>query len=197
DDAGVHGWTDLVCPELERCDDAEVATPAPKCPEQLRVLVLADMQVLAVCGHDVGPDEVVTRQPTATNQPADPSAESESGDSRGGDEATGEGEPERLRLRVNIAPQAAGLRRDGPPVRVDPHSVHRREVEDHTAVAGREARDAVPAAPHRDGQTLTASELDAGQHVGHTVAPDDQRRLLVMRTVPDRSRLVVRRIPRA
>ena len=112
-------------PELERRDDAEVAAAAAQRPEQLRVLVLADVQVLAVRGDDVGPDEVVAGQPAPTDQPADPAAEREAGDARRGHEATGDRQPERLRLGVDVPPDASGLRHDAAPVRVDPDRVHR------------------------------------------------------------------------
>ncbi len=105
--------------ELERGDDAEVAAAAAQRPEQLRVLVLAGVQVLAVGGHDVGADEVVAGQAALADQPADAAAEREPGDAGGRHQSPGDRQPERLRLGVDVAPQAAGLRRDRAPVRVD------------------------------------------------------------------------------
>ena len=90
----------------------------------------------------------------------------------------------------------AALRHDPAPVRVDPDRVHRRQVEHEAAVAGREAGDAVPAAAYGEGQALAAGELHAAENVGHAAAANDQRRPLVVGAVPDRPRLVVRRVAR-
>jgi hypothetical protein len=89
------------------------------------VLLLADVQVLAVPGDDVGPDEAVARQPAPTHEPADPAAKREAGDSRRRNEATGERQPERLRLGVDVLPETSSLRHDAAPVRVDPDPLHR------------------------------------------------------------------------
>ena len=109
DRAGQHHRADRMQPELERGHDAEVAAAAAQAPEQLGVLVLAGVHELAVGGDDVGGEQVVAGQAELAHQPADAAAEREPGDPGGGHEPAGDGEPEGLRLVVEVRPRAAAL----------------------------------------------------------------------------------------
>jgi hypothetical protein len=57
--AGQHLGPERVKSELERGDDPEVAAAAAQAPEQVRVLVLAGGDQIAVGGHDVAGQQVV------------------------------------------------------------------------------------------------------------------------------------------
>ena len=95
---------------------------------------------------------------------------------------------------AQVAPPCATARRR---LRVDRDGLHRREVEDDPAVAGGEPGDAVRAAAYRERQALAAGELHRLDHVGGAGAADDQRRMLVVRGVPDRTCLVVVAVARS
>ena len=112
----------------------------------------------------------------------------------GRDEPAGDGEPEGLRLVVEVAPLHAALGARGAALGVDADALHRREVDDDAAVGGREAGDAVAAAAHGDLEVLAARELDRAHDVGDARAADDERRAAVVGAVPDRARLVVARV---
>jgi hypothetical protein len=189
--AGEHGGPDLVQGVLERGDNAEVAAAATQRPEEVGVLVGAGVHELPVRGDDVGADQAVAGEAAAPEQPADTAAEGEPGDPGRRHQPTGEREPELLRLVVEVAPQATGLRDDPPSCRVDPDPPHRRQVEDQSAVGGGEAGDAVPAAAQCQREPLTAGELDPADHVGDAGAADHQSRPPVVCPVPDRPGFVV------
>ena len=95
--------------ELERGDDAEVAAATAQPPEQLGVAVGARAHEPAVGGDDVGAHEVVAGQALLAHEPADAAAEGEARDAGRRDEPAGGGEPEGLRLGVEVLPQQAGL----------------------------------------------------------------------------------------
>ena len=92
-----------------------------------------------------------------------------------GDQAAGDGQPERLGLVVELGPVSPAWARPAAGG-VDPDALHRREVDDQPAVAGGEPGDAVGAAPHRHHQPLAAGELHRADDVGGPGAADDQRR---------------------
>ena len=194
DRAGQQHRADRVQPELERGRDAEVPAAAAQAPQQLGILVLAGVHELSVGGDDVGGEQVVAGQADLAHQPADAAAEREPGDPRGGHEAAGDREPERLRLVIEVRPRAAALarlavRRAGS----TRTAVMAGQVDDHAAVAGGEAGQRVPAAADGDEQVLAAREVDRAHDVGDAGAADDQRRPPVVGAVPDRARLVVGR----
>ena len=101
------------------------------------------MHELAVGGDDVGADEVVAGEAVLAHQPADAAAEREAADAGRGDEAAGRREAVRLRLVVDVGPDRAAADVGDAGRDVDAHLAHRREVDDHAVVAGREPGDAV------------------------------------------------------
>ena len=165
--------------------------PPRSAPEQLGVLVVARVHQAPVGGDDVGGDEVVAGQPVLAHEPADAAAEREPGDPGRRDEPAGHGEPEGLRLVVEVAPRRAALGGGGAPLRVDAHGGHAGQVDDDAAVDGGEAGERVPAAAHGDEEVLAAGEVDRAQDVGDPGAADDERRAPVVGAVPDRSGFVV------
>ena len=145
----------------------------------------------SVGGDDVGGDQVVAGQADLAHQPADAATEREPGDPRGGHQAAGHREPERLRLVVEVRPRAAAPGHRGAAGGVDAHGGHRRQVDDDASVAGGEARQGVPAAADGDEQVLAAREVHRAHHVRDAGAADDQRWPSVVGAVPDSARLVV------
>ena len=87
DRSGQDTRTDRVEPELELGDDAEVAAAPAQRPEELRVLVRARLDPLAVRQDDLGGEQVVDREPVTARQMPDAAAERQSADAGGGDDA--------------------------------------------------------------------------------------------------------------
>jgi hypothetical protein len=121
------------------------------------------------------------------HQPPDAAPEREPGNAGARDQPAGHGEPEGLRLVIEVRPGHAGLGDGALRHRVHPHALHGRQVDDHSTVGDGEPGQTVRAAAHRHLQVLAAGELDGRQHVGGARAPDDERRMLVDHPVPDRS----------
>ena len=161
--------------ELELRDDAEVAAAAAQAPEQVGVLGLGRVDEPAVCGDDVGADEVVAGEAVLAHQPADAAAEREAADAGGRDEPAGRCEPVCLGLVVDVGPDRAAADRRAAGGRVDANAAHRREVDHDPVVARREARDAVAAAAYGDREVVAARETDRRDHVGGAGAADDER----------------------
>ena len=59
------------------CDHAEVAAPAPQCPEKITIAVLGRPQRLAFGRYDISFDEVVAGQAVFADQPTDSAAQGE------------------------------------------------------------------------------------------------------------------------
>ena len=191
DRPGVHDRPDRVQCELELRDDAEVPAAAPQAPEELGVLRLGCVDDPAVGGDDLRGEEVVAREPVLAHQPADPAAEREAADARGRDEAARCREPVRLGLVVDVAPDRAAADVRAPLGGVDQDAAHPGQVDHDPVVAGREAGDAVAAAPHRNRQVVAAREPDGGGHVRCARRLDDERGPFVVEAVPHRACLVV------
>jgi hypothetical protein len=111
-----------------------------------------------------------------------------------GDDARRCGQPERLGLPVELTEQDARLHARRPRVRVDADALHQAQVDQERIVRDRQAREAVPAAPHRDREPVLATQFHRRDHVRDTRAPRDQRRAPVDRAVPDLPVLVVGRV---
>ena len=177
--------------EFHRSHDTEVAAAAPQSPEQVGVLFGAGMHETAVRRDDICADKAVAGEAVATHQPTEAAAEREPADPRGRDEPAGDRQAEGLCFVVEVGPGGTALRGGAAVLRVDGDGVHVRQVDDHPAVAGREPGDAVPATPHGHHETLAARELHRFHHVSGAGTANDQCRVLVVGSVPDRSGLVV------
>jgi hypothetical protein len=174
-------------PILERRDDAEVAAPAPQRPEEIGVLRRAGLLELAVGRHHVGGDQVVDGEPVLAHQPAQAAAQRQPADPRVGDGAAGRGEPERLRLMIELAPEHAALRpgRAGGRVHVD--ALHRGQVDDQATVVGAVARRSVAAAAHGHHDAGRPCEVERLLHIGDAGAARDERRPAVDVAIPHAS----------
>ena len=177
--------------ELERRHDPEVRAGSSHAPEELGILVLARPHDPAVRGHELDRTQAVDRQAELALQPAHPAAEREAGHPRVGDDADRADEPVRLRRVVELGEQRAAAHAGGAPLRIDVGAAHPREVDHDAVVAGREAGDAVAAAPNGDDQLLLTGEAECRDDVVGARRPHDQRRPAVDHAVPDRARCVV------
>jgi hypothetical protein len=61
--------------ERERGDDAEVAATAPESPEEVGIRVVAGCHEATIGCDDVGCNQIVKREPVATRQVTEASAE--------------------------------------------------------------------------------------------------------------------------
>ena len=193
----IHRGTDVVQREPERADDAEVPAAAPQRPEQVGVIVCRRPDDVALRGDDLGLHEVVDRQPVLAHQPADAAAQADAADAGVAHDAARGGQPVRLCLVVDVAPQGATLDEGGARDGVDRDGAHRREVDDDAAVAHCGAGDVVASAPHCDLEVAVSCEAHRRGDVGGAGAAGDQSRSPVDRAVPHGSGLVVVVVARA
>ena len=127
---------DLVQPEEERRDDAEVAAAAADRPEEVGVLVGARAHALAAREHDLRLEQVVDREPALAGQVAEAAAEREAADAGGRDDPARRREPVLVRSRASTSPQV-----QPPPTRTvrafgsTSIVLQRREVDDDAVVA--------------------------------------------------------------
>src|SRR5947209_15806879 len=177
--------------ELQRRDDAEVATATLQRPEQLAMAVCAGVHQPAVGPDDVRTDEAVRRQTVLAQRPADATTKGEAAQPGARNQSAGDAETERLCLVVEVAPRCSALRNCTAVNGVNRDSAHHRQIDDHTAVYGGEAGDAVRAAADRDLQSLAGGELDRADDIRRALTADDERRPLVVAGVPDGPSLVV------
>jgi len=182
---------DRVQAVLERGDDAEIAAAAAQPPEEVVVLDGARRDEASVGGDHVGREEVVAGQAVLSHQPTDPAAEGEARDPGARDQAAGGGEPERLRVVIELRPHDPAFGSRGAVARIDADALHRREVEDDAAVARAEAGDVVPAGADGDDELVPAGEAEACDHVRRAGAANDEGRPPVDHPVPDRAGGVV------
>ena len=113
------------------------------------------------------------------------------------DDPTGRGEPEALGLVVELPPKQTSLRSRNTGAGIDPHSLHRREIDDDTVIAHGSAGDVVTASSHRNHELAFAREPDRGDDVGDAGAARDESRAAIDRSIPDAPRGVVWGIARA
>jgi hypothetical protein len=129
--------------------------------------------------------------------PAEAAAEREAGDPGERDVAGRGGEAVLLRRTVELPQQDARLSARDPVLGVHLHALLPGEVDDHSVVAHRVARDVVAAAAHGDREPMTAGEAQRGDHVVFRRAPRDQRGAPVDHPIPDAARGLVLRIARS
>ena len=174
--------------ELESGHDPEVAATTAQPVQQVGVLGLARADEPPVGGDHVGGHQVVAGEPELAHRPTDPAAERESGHTGARHEAARRGEAVGLRLVIHVSPHRAAADLGAPGHRIDVDVAHVREVDDDAVVTGREARDAVAAAAHGEGQAMAACEADRGDHIGGAGALHDDRGpavLISCRSRPD------------
>jgi hypothetical protein len=178
----------------EARDDAEVAAAAAKRPEEVRALVRARPDDVAVGEHDVRLEQVVDREPVLPRQVPVAAAEREPADSGRRDDPADGGEPVLVRGAVDLAPGATAAHVDRAGGRVDGDLAQQREVADDAVVDAPEAWAVVAAAVDRQREALLAREADDPGDLGRVDGPRDQGRPLVDHRVVEGARLVVVRV---
>ncbi len=194
DEAALHHRPDLVQPEREAGDDAQVRAGAAHRPEEVGVLVAARPADPPVGRHDLDLEQVVDRPAEPARQIAEAAAQGEAGDSDLRDEAERGGKAVALGRAVDVAEQAAGADVGHPLVRVDRHTAHPRHVERHPGLGDRRARDVVAAALHAEERAVVAREPDRRRDVLCGGRLEHDRRLGGDHPVPDQNGLIPARL---
>jgi hypothetical protein len=114
--------------ELERGDEGEVPAAAPQRPEQIRLVVLIDAQLLPGRGDDLDRGDAVGLEPLVAGLPADSPAQRVAGDVDLRRGTVQRREPELGRLRDDVPPARAGLDPRGPGVGVNRDLLHPAEA---------------------------------------------------------------------
>src|SRR6266545_961137 len=113
------------------------------------------------------------------------------GDAGGGDNATGNRQPEGLRLAVDIPPGRPTLHAHSPSAGIDPHATHRRQIQHQPVIADAVTGDAMPPGAHRRQQLLLAGQVDRVDDVGGARALHDQARTAIHPPILDNTRLLI------
>jgi hypothetical protein len=152
--------------ELEAGDDTEVAAAAAQRPEQILVLIVAGRNLPAIGEHDIGREQVVDGEPHTAGEVADAATQCETSHPGGRDDSAGRGQTERVGCVIDIPQGRAAPDPDDPLVRVDPHALHRREVDDQPVVHRAESWNAVAPTPNGQVDAAVAGSGNNGHHVG-------------------------------
>ena len=151
--------------QVESCHDAEVPAAAADCPEEVGLVVCADVTDLAVRRDDFGADEVIDCQPVPAIQSAEAAAGRETADARVGNHAGRRDEAVRERGIVEVTEQRAATRTCNLPLGVDVHAVHLREIDHDAVVADGFARPAVASTADCRQHAVITCEIDSLDHV--------------------------------
>ena len=161
DQPAVDDRPDLVQPERERGDHAEVGTGPADRPEQVGGLVPARAPDPAVGGDDLDLEEVVHRPPEPSAQVAHAAAERQPRHPDLRDEPQRRRESVDLGLAVDVPQHAARLHRRRPGDRVDVDPAQRGHVEGESAVGERGAGDVVASAPDESARACSRAASTA------------------------------------
>ena len=168
-----HCRTDGMQPELERGDDAEIGAGSAHTPEEVGVLVLAGADDLSVRGDEFDRQHVIGREPVLALKASHPAAEREPGDAGVTHVTERTGKPESLGFSIEITAEGASVDSGEARLRIDTDLPHPREVDNDSAIAGREPSDAVAARPHGNHEILLPSESHSFDDVGGVNAARD------------------------
>jgi hypothetical protein len=113
-----------------------------------------------------------------------PAAEREPGDAGVTHVTERTGKPEGLGFSIEITAEGASVDSGEAGLRIDTDLPHPREVDNDSAVAGREPSDAVAARPHGDHEILLPSESHSFDDVGGVSAARDESRASINDSVP-------------
>src|SRR5439155_19145557 len=196
DGGGRHVRSERVQPELECRRNAEVRAGATKAPEEIWVVFIAHVAQRAIRGHEFNREQVVDREAVLSLKAAHAASEREPRDAGVPDDADRTREAVLLRGAVELLEKSAALDSRGPPRWIYFNRPHARQIDDHAAVARREAGDAVAPAADRNDEIVLAGEADRCDDVLDTSAPRDERRMAVGHRVPDDAAGVVLAIAR-
>jgi hypothetical protein len=146
--------------ELHRVDDPEVAPAALEAPKEVRVLVGAHPQQLAVRSHHVGFPDGVGVKAILTPKPGKTSTHRIANDAHTRSGAPETCQAEDLRLRDHVGPQRTRLYPGSLRLGVHPDAPHARGVDQDAPVAG--SGDGVPGGQHPHAESLIACQAHRG-----------------------------------
>ena len=178
-------------PILEIGDDPEVPAATAQRPEEIRALRVARADELTFRRDDICREQAVAGHAIGTTQPPLATTEREPGDTGRRHDSSRDGEAERLRLAIEVAPRDPCLRAHRSLCGIDPNASERREIDDEAAVTGTETRYVMPAAANCYEQIVVAREPQRLQDVRNTRALHDDRGPCIDEPVPDTARLIV------
>ena len=178
-------------PVLEIGDDPEVPAATAQRPEKIRALRVTCGDEFSPRRDDICREQAVAGHAIGSAQPPLAATERETGDTGRRNDSSRDGEAERLRLAIEVAPRDPCLRAHRSLCGIDADASERREVDDQAAVTGTEPRDVVAAAANRQEQIVVAREPQRLQDVRNARALHDNRGPLIDEPVPDAARLLV------
>ena len=190
-DADAHHRAEVVGPEGEPGDDAEVAAAAAQRPEQLGVRVGVDLDHLAGGQDELQRDEVVAGQAVLAGEPADAAAEREAGHAGLGHDPGRDDQLVRRGRGVDVAEPAAAADVHQLALGVDGDVAQPGQVDGQAAVRHGLAGHVVAAAADRGREPVLAGHADRGHHVLGAGAAQDQAGPPVGHGVPELAGLLV------
>ena len=191
----MHHRADRVQRELEFGDDTEVPASAADRPEQIGVVGVVGVEDSAVGRHHRGPDHVVAAEAGEFREPADATAERQTGNTGTTDESTGNGKSVLLGGGVEFAPGCAAAADNTLTGCVDSDRLHRREVDHQAAVRQGGAGIVVAATAYGYFQPGAPRMSQGSSNILGGAAPHNDGRTAPDRGVPDVDRIGVAVIP--
>src|SRR5215475_14150354 len=125
---------------------------------------------------------------------AEPTAQGQSANASGGDNAAGCGQAKSMRGVIDISPGAASLNTDRACCGVDANALHARQVDDQTISTRPQTTGIMAASTHGEEHVVLASEMDRGNNVGDIGTPHDQARIAVNHAIIDLASCLVTHI---
>lgn len=181
----------LVRFEFERSDNAEIPTPAAKTPEEVLVFARTGAEHSTVCDNRLAGQQIVDRHAVLANQPAHATAHGEARDARLGHDAARDCKAEDVRFAIQITEGRATLHANGLICRIGMYGAHARKVYDKTIVTERATADVMAAAADGREESVRASEVHRGNHIGDAGAAGDQSGTFVDARVPDLAGVII------
>src|SRR5215470_541608 len=153
------------------------------------------MTHLAVSGHELHADQVVTGETKPPRQPTKPTPKCQARHTGIGDLSKRGRQGLLLSGRVDVRPPSATAHAGGSIIGTHHYRAHGRQIDDETPVARRVPREAVPAAADSKQQFTLARKGHGAHDVCSIGTAGDQCRVLVDHSVPDPARRLIPLIP--
>jgi hypothetical protein len=158
DEHAAENRAQFVEPVAQPRQDTEVAAAASQRPEQIAVPLTVHVQGVSAGGDEFHREQVVDRESVLSNEPADPSAQREPGDTNRMGVAEPGCQPMTRGLHGVLPGGESGLRPGASANRVDVQPTHVAEVEHEPAVGGAMTGVTVGAASNRQFKVVLARE---------------------------------------
>src|SRR5258705_6734665 len=182
--------------KLERTHYPEIAAASAEGPEQIGIFGFARAHELALSRHHVGRDQVIGGKSELAAEPSETAAQGESGDPGCRVDPEGSGKSKGLRLFVELSQGSARFHPCSTGSRVDADRTHLRKVDQQAAFTDGIPGDVVAAGANRKQDAVLAREPNRSNDVRSAPATDNGARVAVAHCSPDRSCLIVNRLPR-